>query len=78
MAKALPVGSIPEQNHVTTVRDDVVYISRHDHAAFLLAVNAQRMLGQVALARLLPPVGVAALVAGTALLLGCRVPGRGW
>jgi hypothetical protein len=70
--QALPVVTIPEQGHVTFVRDDVVNIRRRDHLASLLAASAQRMLGQPTSPGLLPLIVVVALGAA---LSGLR-PGR--
>jgi len=78
MTEALPVRTIPEEHHVTSVRDDVVDIGSSLHASYLLAMDAERMLGQIALARLLPSIRVAAFVAGASLLLRGRVRGRDW
>ena len=78
MTEALPVRAIPEQHHVASVRDDVIDIGGSLHAPDLLAMHAERMLSQVALAGLLPAVRVTAFVAGAALLLGCRVRRSGW
>lgn len=77
VTQALPVGAVPEQHHVTSVRDDVINVRRSCHTPLLLAVLAQRVLGEEARSRLLPAVVVAALAAGAALLLRYLVLGRG-
>lgn len=66
--QALPVVTIPEQGHVTFVRDDVVNIRRRDHLAYLLAASAQRMLVQPTCPSLLPHVVVVALGAALSRL----------
>ena len=43
-AERLPVGPIPEQSHVTTVRDDVVDDAGRLYDPLTLAASAQRML----------------------------------
>lgn len=68
MAEALPVRSLPEQSLITSVRDDVVELSRRLDFAFSGAVHAQRVLAQVTGARLLPPVPIATLRAAATLL----------
>jgi hypothetical protein len=78
MAQALPVGPLPEQIHVTTMRHDVVDVGRCCNTTSLLAVDAQGMLGKEAFAGLLPPVAVPTLAAGATSLLGCLVLGRDW
>jgi len=66
LAEALPVGLIPEENHVSTVSNDVVDNPGRSCAAVPLAVDAQRVVSQVLISRLLPPVVVATLGAGHA------------
>jgi hypothetical protein len=67
-AEALPVAPIPEQGHVTFMRDDVVNIRRRNHLTCLLAAPAQRMLGQPACPSLLPLIVVVALGAALSRL----------
>jgi hypothetical protein len=63
LSHRLPVFPVPEQRHITTVRGDVV-----DHlcwyraqlASLAIRALAERVLAQVARARLLPSVAVAA------------------
>jgi hypothetical protein len=66
--QALPVVPIPEEGHVTFMRDDVVNISRRDYLACLLAAPTQRMLGQPTCPSLLPLVVVVALGAALSRL----------
>ena len=54
VAERLPVALIPEQRPVTSVRNDVVYVSRLDVPAFLHALHTQRMCFQVFLPCFLP------------------------
>ena len=61
MTKALPIVLIPEQNAVTSVRFDVIHISRLDVAAFLHAFHTQRMGRKVTLACFVPCTSVAAV-----------------
>lgn len=68
MAQALPVRAVPEQRLITSVRDDVVNISRRLDATITSAVSAQRVLAQVARPGLLPPVSIAAFGAVATLL----------
>lgn len=42
-AKRLPIARVPEQNHVTTVRDDVVNDNSLDHSPHVRMHTAQRM-----------------------------------
>ena len=42
--KRLPVGSIPEQSHIATVRDDVVDDAGRLYDSLALAASAQRVL----------------------------------
>ena len=68
-AEPLPVGSLPEQRHITLVRDDVVNIRGSNNQIAGRTVATQRMLGQVARPGLLPLVVVATGRAGFAGLL---------
>ena len=43
VAKRLPVAPVPEQLHVTTVRNDVIHVRRLHVPAFLHALHAQRV-----------------------------------
>ena len=43
-AERLPIGPIPEQRHVATVRDDVVDDAGRLYDPLALAASAQRML----------------------------------
>lgn len=65
-AEPLPVGSLPEQRHITLVRDDVVNIRGSNNQVAGRTVTTQRMLGQVARSSLLPLVVVATGRAGFA------------
>lgn len=66
LAEALPVGLIPEENHVPTVSNDVVNNPGRSCAAVPLAEDAERVGIEVLLPRLLPLVVVASLGAGHA------------
>ena len=68
VAERLPVGLIPEQSPVSTVRDNVVHISGLDVATFLQALHAQGMRKKESLSRLLPCRTVAQLCRRTILL----------
>lgn len=73
VTQALPVRSIPEQHLVASVRNNVIKVSSRSSATAGLAVNAERVLGQIACPRLLPLVVIPTLGAGAALLLGWLV-----
>ena len=68
MTKALPVVLIPEQDAVTSVRFDMIHISRLDVPTFLHAFYTQRMCRKVTLAGFVPCTAVAALVRSAYLL----------
>jgi hypothetical protein len=57
-AQALPVIPLPELNHVSMMRHDVVEISRYRYQPLLLAMDAQWVLGKVSRSRLLPSITV--------------------
>ena len=59
MAQRLPVALIPEENTITSVRDDVVNICCLGVLAFLQALYAEGMRFEVTLACLLPCSAVA-------------------
>lgn len=71
LAQRLPVGSIPKQILVTTMRFDVVNHSSCYYLAALLMLGAKWMLAKEAFARLLPGIAVASLAACTALCISC-------
>lgn len=54
MAQGLPVTPVPEEFMVTTVRGDVVDVSRPDVPTFLHALHAQRVCLKVLLSGSLP------------------------
>ena len=68
MAKRLPVALIPEEDAVTSMRNNVVYVCCLDVLAFLHALYAEGMRFEVLLPYLLPRSAVAS-VAGAAYLL---------
>ena len=68
VAEALPVGLIPEENAVSSVRFDVIDISRLDVAALLQALHSQRMGLKVTLAGFVPRCAVASAACRACLL----------
>lgn len=66
LAEGLPVGLIPEEILVTSVRNDVVDDAGCSRSSLPGAVGAQRVVTEVLLSRLLPSVVVATLGAGHA------------
>lgn len=64
LTEALPIGLIPEEDHVTPVSYDVVDNACHRYPSNLLAVNTQWVAIEVALSSFLPLVVVASLRAG--------------
>ena len=64
LAQWLPVVAIPEQNHVSTVRNAMVDHLGGCHSPRALAIAALRMRPQKTKAGLLPFIGVAALGGG--------------
>lgn len=85
LAPSRPIVFVPEQALVATVRDDVVDDSGRRRPSSLEAVVAERMLGEIRLARLAPvavielSTGLGGLSVATALLLCVRraAPGIG-
>ncbi len=61
-AKRLPVGFIPEQNHIFPVRLDMVDNGCRCQFSTALALRAKRMLCQELFSRFLPPAAIAALL----------------
>lgn len=61
VAEGLPVGLIPEQRPVPTVRDDVVHVRGLDEATFLPALRTERVRQEKSLACLLPCGSIALL-----------------
>ena len=68
MAEALPIVLIPKENLVTSMRLDVIYISRLDIASMLHALHTQRMCLKVTLAGSVPRPAVAAAASGACIL----------
>lgn len=60
-AQAHPVGTIPEQRHVASVRNDVVNRIGRCHPSLALAIHAQGVVVEVYQSGLLPFVVVTAL-----------------
>jgi len=80
LAHGLPVGSVPEEHHVSPVRDLVVHDRGGCHSlAACIAVRAlaQRVVTQEGLSRPLPCVCVAALVSRAALAVQLLCFGSG-
>jgi hypothetical protein len=50
----LPVGGVPEEFHISSVRDDVIDCGSGLGDAFLLAHGAERVIPEVTEAALLP------------------------
>ena len=59
VAEALPVALIPEENAVSSVRLNVIHISRLDVASLLQALHTQWMCLKVTLAGSVPCSAVA-------------------
>ena len=66
--RCIKVGSLAEF-------DDMMHIDRCTNAAFCLAVEAQRVLGKIALAELLPLIVVASLcaIASQSIMIASRL-----
>lgn len=60
-AQAHPVGTVPEQRHVASMRDDVVNRVGRCHPSLAIAVHTERVAIEVDQPSLLPLVVVAAL-----------------
>ena len=68
VTEALPVALIPEENAVSSVRFDVIDISRLDVPPLLQALHTQRMCLKVTLAGSVPCGTVASAACGSCLL----------
>ena len=60
-AQAHPVGPVPEQRHVASMRDDVVNRVGRCHPSLAIAVHTERVVIEVDQPSLLPLVVVATL-----------------
>lgn len=68
MAKALPVVLIPEEDLVSSVRNDMIHISSFNIPTFFQALHAQRMGFKVTLACFVPSAVVASASCGACFL----------
>ena len=68
VAKALPVALIPEENLVSSVRNDMIHISCLDVASLLHALHAQRMGFKITLAGFVPSAAIASASCGACFL----------